>query len=487
MLLAAFTFLGTFSLFAQTEGKVFVVEALVCDSTGAAIKDVVVYDENNNLRSVTDRDGIARIATRMGETLYLSHLSYKTKSIQIEDKSLMDSKDGRKAMVVVMQHKTNTLAEVTVTENAPHLAYANKKVWVIDYKVQHDGIYMVAGNGTDYCLLHLGFEQDTISRKPIAPKFQELYSDAFGNLQLISSDSVYQVYCDGRELHLLYGNSIETFRQKLEPIKLLTDSIMVLQQYANMQQQLLYLKVNRNNKQVGVMANLKGNALEMAQNARMDAIRDQRIDRMIAESEESSQSEGMPEGAGASSKQRMEWSSNWDENEIEERRQIISDAINRIMFKPIYCPALYIGDTIYVFDFENDLLLKYDDRGNQVDSCGMAFHRTGYYKNLSINNPWDKKLIVDEATKRCYAQFSTNGIVTLKEIYLGNGIVKREIRLTDHYFPQNIQVYNGEVYYLFLDTRQTNGRDRRSLYKIILLSTPRSPSPSFHTSRSGPR
>ena len=466
--LVLFFILLSSSLFAQTEGKVFIVEALVCDSTGAAIRDVAVYDANNDLRSVTDRDGIARIATRMGETLYLSHLSYKTKSIQIEDKSLMDSEDGRKAMVVVMKRKTNTLAEVTVTENAPHLAYANKKVWVIDYKVQHDGIYMVAGNGTDYCLLHLGFEQDTISRKPIAPKFQELYSDAFGNLQLISSDSVYQAYCDGRELHLLYGNSIETFRQRLEPIKLLTDSIMILQQYANMQQQLVYLKMNRNNKQVGVMADLRGEAMEMAENVRMDAIRDQRIDRMIAESEESSQSEGRPVRAGASSIQRMERNSNWDEIEMEERRRMMSNAFNRIMFKPIYCPALYIGDTIYVFDFENDLLLKYDGRGNQVDSCGMAFHRTGYYKNLSINNPWDKKLIVDEATNQCYAQFSTDGIVTLKEIDLGNGKVKREIRLIDHYFPQNIQVYNGEVYYMFLDSRQTNGRDRRSLYKMHL-------------------
>ena len=456
------------SLFAQTEGKVFVVEALVCDSTGAVIKDVAVYDANNDLRSITDRDGIARIATRMGETLYLSHLSYKTKSIQIEDKSLMDSEDGRKVMVVVMQRKTNTLAEVTVTENAPHLAYANKKVWVVDYKVRHDGIYMLAGNGTDYCLMHLGFEQDTISRKPVSSKFQELYSDAFGNLQLISLDSVYQVYCDGRELHLLYGNSIETFRQKLEPIKLLTDSIMVLQKYVNKQQQLAYLMVNRNNKQVSVMADLRGEALEMAQNARMDAIRDQRIDRMIAEAEESSQSEGRPERAGALARQRMEMNFSTDENEIEVRRQMMSNAFNRIMFKPIYCPALYIGDTIYVFDFENDYLLKYDDRGRRIDSCGIAFHRTGYFKNLLINNPWDKKLIVDEATNQCYAQFSTEGIVTLKEIYLGNGMVKREIRLTDHYFPQNIQVYNGEVYYMFLDSRQTNGRDRRSLYKMRL-------------------
>ena len=130
------------TLFAQTEGKVFIVEALVCDSVGAAIKDVAVYDAKDNIRSITDRDGMARIATRMGETLYFSHLSYKKKAVRMDKKTLIESEDGHYSLLVVMQRKTNTLTEVTVTENAPHLAYANKKVWVIDYKVQHDGIYM---------------------------------------------------------------------------------------------------------------------------------------------------------------------------------------------------------------------------------------------------------------------------------------------------------------------------------------------------------
>lgn len=146
-IIVLFVALFSTSLFAQTEDKVFIVEALVCDSTGAAIKDIAVYDAKDNIRSVTDRDGIARIATRMGETLYFSHLSFKKKAVRIDKKTLIEGEDGHFSMIVMMQRKTNTLTEVTVTENAPHLAYANKKVWVIDYKVQHDGIYMVAGNG----------------------------------------------------------------------------------------------------------------------------------------------------------------------------------------------------------------------------------------------------------------------------------------------------------------------------------------------------
>ena len=465
-LLMFFFILVVIQLYSQTER--FSVEIVVVDTSYASIKDVAIYDELNNLKGVTNSNGITSTIVSVGEILLFTHIGYERKTVCIDRMDIVVKDDGLFSMLVELCPKVNNLQEVTIMENVPHLAYENKMVWVVDYKVQHDGIYMVAGNGTDYCLLHLGFEQDTISRKPVSSKFQEFYSDAFGNLQLISSDSVYQVYCDGGELHLLYGNSIETFRQKLEPIKLLTDSIMVLQKYVNRQQQLAYLMVNRNNKQVSVMADLRGEALEMAQNARMDAIRDQRIDRMIAEAEESSQSEGRPERAGALAMQRMEMNFSTDENEVEARRKMMSNAFNRIMFKPIYCPALYIGDTIYVFDFENDYMLKYDNRGSRVDSCGIAFHRTGYFKNLLINNPWDKKLIVDEATNQCYAQFSTDGIVTLKEIDLGNGRVKREIRLTDHYFPQNIQVYNGEVYYMFLDSRQTNGRDRRGLYKMKL-------------------
>lgn len=465
-LLMFFFILVVIQLYSQTER--FSVEIVVVDTSYASIKDVAIYDELNNLKGVTNSNGITSTIVSVGEILLFTHIGYERKTVCIDRMDIVVKDDGLFSMLVELCPKVNNLQEVTIMENVPHLAYENKMVWVVDYKVQHDGIYMVAGNGTDYCLLHLGFEQDTISRKPVSSKFQEFYSDAFGNLQLISSDSVYQVYCDGGELHLLYGNSIETFRQKLEPIKLLTDSIMVLQKYVNRQQQLAYLMVNRNNKQVSVMADLRGEALEMAQNARMDAIRDQRIDRMIAEAEESSQSEGRPERAGALAMQRMEMNFSTDENEVEARRKMMSNVFNRIMFKPIYCPTLYIGDTIYVFDFENDYMLKYDNRGSRVDSCGIAFHRTGYFKNLLINNPWDKKLIVDEATNQCYAQFSTDGIVTLKEIDLGNGKVKREIRLTDHYFPQNIQVYNGEVYYMFLDSRQTNGRDRRGLYKMKL-------------------
>ena len=460
-ILASLLLFFAFSLFAQTEGEVFTVEALVCDSVGTVIKDVAVYDAKNNLRSITNQDGIARIVTRLGETLHFSHLSFNNQLVQIEKKVLIESTEGHHSMLVVMRHKTNNLQEVIVTENAPHLAYENKSVWVTDYKVQHDGIYMVAGNGNASVLLHLNSEQDTISLKPIASKYQELYQDAFGNLHLIGPDSTYQIYCDGKQLHLLYGIGKDVFRQKLEPVKILTDSIMVLQNYANMDQQLAYLMINRNNKKISVLADLNGTTAEMARNAHTDVERDRKMDMMEAEFQEMPPIIGVVIGA-------LESNFRSDEMDVEGRKLMIKNLYNRIRFKPIYCPAIPIGDSIYIFDFQNNNLLKFDNLGHPTSTCGIDFHKTGYLKNLAMKNSWDEKLIVDDATGQCYAQFSSDGIVTLKEIDLNDGKVKREIRLTKHSFPQNVQVYNGEVYYLFLNNTQTARRDRRSLYKMRL-------------------
>ena len=186
---------------------------------------------------------------------------------------------------------------------------------------------------------------------PIASKYQELYQDAFGNLHLIGPDSTYQIYCDGKQLHLLYGIGKDVFRQKLEPVKILTDSIMVLQNYANMDQQLAYLMVNRNNKKISVLADLNGTTAEMARNAHTDVERDRKMDMMEAEFQEMPPIIGVVIGA-------LESNFRSDEMDVEGRKLMIKNLYNRIRFKPIYCPAIPIRDSIYIFDFQNNNLLK---------------------------------------------------------------------------------------------------------------------------------
>jgi hypothetical protein len=342
------------------------------------------------------------------------------------------------------------LQEVTVTENASQLAYENKTVWVMDYKVQDDGIYMVAGNSNESVLLHLSFEQDTISLKPIASKYQELYRDAFDNLHLIGSDSTYQIFCDGKQLHLLYGSKKDIFRQKMKPIVAATDSIIVLEMWRSYGQEVVFVAVNINNGQRFLLQSIGGETTEMANFWALDDKRKSKMDKLAEEDTEFIDIE--------------------KETNIEIRnlKEVVK---KRVMLHPVYCPLYGIGNKLYLFAFPENALIVFDQNGKEENKMEMDFHKQlgiGLSKHLTFNNPWNKNLVFDRARMMMYAQYKTNGLITLKEIDLRDGKTKREIQLRDHVFPQNIQVYNGEVYYLFLDNQQKRERDKRSLYKTKL-------------------
>ena len=139
------------------------------------------------------------------------------------------------------------------------------------------------------------------------------------------------------------------------------------------------------------------------------------------------------------------------------------------MLQEIYVPLLNVDNKIYIFDFQKDYVYKYDEQGEYLGKKEISFHLKSKYARRDVpGNPWDKKLIYDKARKECYAQFTSDGTVTLKKIDLESGNVIATYVLDDHYFPENIQVYDGTVYYQFIDNRMTFGKDCRSLYKMEL-------------------
>ena len=152
-----------------------------------------------------------------------------------------------------------------------------------------------------------------------------------------------------------------------------------------------------------------------------------------------------------------------------ERDDFEADMIKRLMLQEIYVPILNVDDKIYIFDFQKDYVYKYDNEGKYLGKKEISFHlKSKYARRDAPGNPWDKKLIYDKARKECYAQFTSDGTVTLKKIDLESGNVIATYILDDHYFPENIQVYDGTVYYQFIDSRMTFGKDCRSLYKMEL-------------------
>ena len=432
-------------LFGQP-GKVWTLEVLVCDSITQPIKDVAIYDAKNNLRSVTNHVGRASVATRQGETLCFSHLGYERKTYRVDKRTLTDIGEVKNFAIVTLQPKSVTLPEVSVIENAPHLAYENEEVWVLDYKVGNDGLSLILRKPFEQILLYVSHDQDTLAQLKIKMKFNELYQDAFGNTQLLSADSVYQTYYAGGNLYLLYGHSKDDFKTKLKPVVASTNEVIVKEERFAYGQQVTYVVVDKTTKTQRVMRQISGNTLEMALNWERDNYRF-----MLANSKEHALFEDHRDDLP------------------ESRFDFMLDVKKRLMLQPVYNPIYVIQNAMIVFDFENGFVCHFDKSGNFVQQFPIDFHlQKDSFGTRKKREGWNENIIMDQATGKCYAQFTTDGIVTLKEIDLNNGKVKREIPLTSHSFPQNIQIHDDNVYYLYLGKKKVVDQDKRSLYKMKL-------------------
>lgn len=430
--------------------KVLNVNVIVSDSTGKVLKDVAIYNSKQNLIGITNNFGKTTISAHIGDAIVFSHISYEQKTMKVSDEN----------MLVVLNAKTNILPEAEIVENAPHLAYSNKQVWVSDYIVNDAGMYLILDNNSEHSLIFLSHEQDTLAKSKIAKKYDYLYEDAFGNIHLLSKDTAYQTYFDGEKLNMLYPVDINTFKQKLMPVQVITDSLLVLQRYASMWQEILYISVNRNNKETKVLADCYGPTREWGRTYYRDIVKDGVID---AVQKENPLFPNIMEMLG------IEQTNTFGDDAIENTYvDFESSQRARYRLQPIFSPITFFNDTIYVFDLEKDKLIKFTENGTFVKDIDISFHRTTYRKNSRIGNNWDKNIIIDKALGKCYAQFTKDGHVTLKEIDLQTGTTKNTIELNHHVFPENIQIHNGIVYYKFIDVRQTVGRDCRSLYKMQL-------------------
>ena len=439
------------TLFAQKNESLVNIEVIVSDNQGNVLKDVAIYNSKNNLIGITNHEGITWITSLFGDAIIFSHLSFEHKIIKISEyEDMYEEEFNNFKMIVKMEAKSHVLPEVTIVENAPQLAYKNKEVWVLDYSVNEKGIMAVTTDGKESQLLHLGFEQDTISIKKIDKKldnlFREiLYQDLFGNTHLMSLDSAFQVYSEKNNLELLYGVTLEKHKSTFGNLYALTDSIVVTRNEFYSGQEIVYFMTNRNNGKTEVLCDVYGSSREMAKNWRIDNIRLRRA--LNPGSSDFVNPYERPE----------EW------NNFEE------DMIKRLMLQEIYVPLLNVDNKIYIFDFQKDYVYKYDEQGEYLGKKEISFHlKSKYARRDAPGNPWDKKLIYDKARKECYAQFTSDGTVTLKKIDLESGNVIATYVLDDHYFPENIQVYDGIVYYQFIDNRMTFGKDCRSLYKMEL-------------------
>ena len=391
------------------------VQGFCKDENGKAIENVSVYAHDSLLVSVTDKQGRFTYGyAKAGEKLRFAHMVFEPTYHTIKEKDI-----NGKNLTVRMKTKSHELLEVEITANAPHIAFDNPVMTVIDYTLREDGIYMIVYRRRHCSLLHLSFDMDTLHEMPISSRYKYLNKDAFGDIYAINDYQASQVgfieYGNGRkgQMNFYYTMPRKEFFDKFSTIVAASDSIFITGRY-------FYY-----NKEMGYYCNILGSDKEP------------HILHYIVDEEGRDDIWLLLHTGGIGS--------------------------NFWVADPIYNPLYAIDNKFYLFAYTDHETIVFDAVGNELERYPLTFHEYRKWNGKMVpDRRWKQKMMYDAARKEFYTFFVNDGIYTLKHIDLKTGTATSVMDLSGYPFAENMRIHNGVLYFIY----PTGINHRKALYQV---------------------
>lgn len=304
------------------------------------------------------------------------------------------------------------IPEVLVTARRTPVSISdNQDIYVVDYDFYDNHILLLGHPGKRSARTMLVL-MDRMGKRILKKEIKQgmnLYRDPFNNLHLLTADTAYQIYFDGKDIQLLYPCDKKKFMDSFPEFLEIYKDKVILRQYAFDDQALLYYFYNAGDTTIQ----------RFWAEATPEVYR--KVDGLIG---------SIPitkDGKGTSMFNLF----NADER-----------FVKMAFYAPIFCPLQIIRDTIYIFNFTNDLIETYGVRGFPLETpTAIAFHKT---------DEWQKRLFNDQVNGKIYTQFIRNGISELREINLKTGQLGEQlIKIPDFPFVSKILVHDGYLFFLY--------------------------------------
>ena len=390
-----------------------IVQGYCKDENGKAIENVSVYVHDSLLVSISDDKGRFTLDhAKAGEKLRFAHMVFEPTYYTIKEKDV-----NGKDLTVKMKTRNHELLEVEVTANAPHIAFDNPVMTVIDYTLREDGLYLLVYRRRNSALLHLSFYMDTLDEFPISSRYKQLYKDPFGDIHAISDYQACKLeflyYKGKKEMGLGVPMSRTRFYDKYSPIVAASDSVYITGKY-------YYY-----NKELGYYYNKpfsKEDPHELC---------------YIVDEEGCDDIWLMLRTGGFGN--------------------------NFWVTDPIYNPIYEIDNKFYVFAYTDNETIVFDAVGNELEHYPLSFHEYRKWNGkMEPDRRWKQKMMVDVARKEFYTFFVNDGIYTLKRIDLKTGTATAVMDLSGFPFAQKMRIHDGVLYFIY----PTGINRRKALYQV---------------------
>lgn len=395
-----FTFLVTYlivipySAFSQFKVKARLIDTI--SNTG--IPQAHITNLRTNKVYISNEDGSFEIeAKRLPVNISITHISYKNKKCKLKYPN----------QKFHLSHSNYELKAVSIIPEKPENIIKETKLYVLDYNFKGDSIIMLAYKNRktkNSKIMILEDNGDTLKSKKI-DKMESLYKDIFDNHHLVCKNYAYQIHPDSTAIKLLYPVFKDSLFKTFEPIveKIDQNYLFRLNYYSNQLVQFyLYNSLDSSFKLF----------YEFADNGGFERLSD---------------------------KHRLQSSDGYSAADARFEEMCF--------YNKKHIPIVKLNNKLYLFNYLIDSLLVFNTEGKHLTSTHLRYHKF---------DKWEKKLFIDESTKKIYTLFKDGSISYIKQIDLKNGNTAKSIKIPEFRHVENIKIHNDKVYFLYKEEKYNN-------------------------------
>jgi hypothetical protein len=399
--------------------RIQVIGIVKDELTLVPVNDVNIKINGTNKGTSSDKTGrFSLVLDKIPTSITLSCVGYEPVYYEIGKVQL-------KPIVFILRQTVYNLKEVDISAKKYKYVFKDQNYSVLDYEIMDDQLLLLVFRYqlkcTDLILLTLAGDTIAITQVP-EMKPQCLFKDFIGNIHYISSK--------GNAFQCYYNDEMHQFSF---PYKTTYDSLRI------MLKSFLFKTSERYYFQEFTTDGFGTNIGFYDKNGHKEYIRfvsGETTRKKYSDDIKFYSNSGIPFG----------------EPDIQ--------ALKLFFYKRINMPIVCLGENnLAVFNFSEDEIELMNQKGKVYRSVPISFHKENEGNLLAAliltigpfsDWKWRGKILVDEYYRDVYTTFQKNGMVQIRKIDLENGNLTRSYDLLFP-FPEKIQVYKGDAYFLNKD------------------------------------
>jgi hypothetical protein len=371
--------------------------------TRKPLENVNLSVSASNVGTVTSKNGsFSFYIDTIPARLVVSYVGYITKYILLDATSF--------SLTVYLSPALSELPEVEIRANAHEAFFKDEHYAVLDYELDSGMVYLLIYKRylSRSELICKSIYGDTVAMsQPFYFKPERLFRDCLGFMHVLSHDSGFQVFRQGKEMQLIHPVNLKKFDDVLKNCVAATQEVLYFQHVTDRGQGVEYFGVNRKT--------LEKNPIAM--------VRDEKKLKMLRRNEGDAmllQSTVLPD----SRDDFVAW-----------------NYVHKILYRPIKTSLFRIGEFTCIFNTPEKQMEFYDREGS-------FSYKLAIRADDVDDGRWTCDLVVDEQSGKIYTLYVRNGTFNIYEIDVNSGALKKRLSLF-HPYPRKVRIFNSFVYYLY--------------------------------------